>query len=127
MIRRPPRSTRTDTLSPSTTLFRSIILVVRVRLRGRLFLFLVVFLERWTRRLGAYFAVAAIFVALYLVRGGVFGQHGFEIEDFTKLDAAFIKLDRPVDDRVERPRAFAQARDHRVAARLDAFGDSDFG
>src|SRR3546814_2448778 len=78
MIRRPPRSTRTDTLSPSTTLFRSIILVVRVRLRGRLFLFLVVFLERWTRRLGAYFAVAAIFVALYLVRGGVFGQHGFE-------------------------------------------------
>src|SRR3546814_1120780 len=73
--------------------------------------------------LGAYFAVAAIFVALYLVRGGVFGQHGFEIEDFTKLDAAFIKRDRPVDDRVERQRAFAQARDHRVAARFDAFGD----
>src|SRR3546814_12036437 len=73
--------------------------------------------------LGAYFAVAAIFVALYLVRGGVFGQHGFEIEDFTKLDAAFIKRDRPVDDRVERQRAFAQARDHRVAARFDAFGE----
>src|SRR3546814_1688219 len=30
MIRRPPRSTRTDTLFPYTTLFRSIIIIVAV-------------------------------------------------------------------------------------------------
>src|SRR3546814_11196712 len=30
MIRRPPRSTRTDTLFPYTTLFRSVVLRVRV-------------------------------------------------------------------------------------------------
>src|SRR3546814_5555558 len=37
MIRRPPRSTRTDTLFPYTTLFRSEISVVRApRLRCRL-------------------------------------------------------------------------------------------
>src|SRR3546814_3374607 len=94
MIRRPPRSTRTDTLSPSTTLFRSIILVVRVRLRGRLFLFLVVFLERWTRRLGAYFAVAAIFVALYLVRGGVFRseEHTSELQSLMRISYAVFCL-----------------------------------
>src|SRR3546814_14822937 len=38
MIRRPPRSTRTDTLFPYTTLFRSLILIVlspkRLRARG---------------------------------------------------------------------------------------------
>src|SRR3546814_12485698 len=35
MIRRPPRSTRTDTLFPYTTLFRSEVLIVRTRKRGR--------------------------------------------------------------------------------------------
>src|SRR3546814_7550736 len=36
MIRRPPRSTRTDTLFPYTTLFRSIeVAVEALRLRGR--------------------------------------------------------------------------------------------
>src|SRR3546814_12395487 len=33
MIRRPPRSTRTDTLFPYTTLFRSRLLFIRCRLR----------------------------------------------------------------------------------------------
>src|SRR3546814_7546279 len=33
MIRRPPRSTRTDTLFPSTTLFRSIVKIKGVSLR----------------------------------------------------------------------------------------------
>src|SRR3546814_17125812 len=33
MIRRPPRSTRTDTLFPYTTLFRSIFLLARARQR----------------------------------------------------------------------------------------------
>src|SRR3546814_7800810 len=35
MIRRPPRSTRTDTLFPYTTLFRSLFRFVQLRLRAR--------------------------------------------------------------------------------------------
>src|SRR3546814_1207304 len=35
MIRRPPRSTRTDTLFPYTTLFRSHVVDVRVQHRGQ--------------------------------------------------------------------------------------------
>src|SRR3546814_18862189 len=34
MIRRPPRSTRTDTLFPYTTLFRSVLIVLLLRLIG---------------------------------------------------------------------------------------------
>src|SRR3546814_17777193 len=37
MIRRPPRSTRTDTLFPDTTLFRSHILRGKFHLRARIF------------------------------------------------------------------------------------------
>src|SRR3546814_5829170 len=33
MIRRPPRSTRTDTLSPYTTLFRSVVVLQRIQVR----------------------------------------------------------------------------------------------
>src|SRR3546814_20171146 len=33
MIRRPPRSTRTDTLFPDTTLFRSLVAFVEVKMR----------------------------------------------------------------------------------------------
>src|SRR3546814_5069904 len=36
MIRRPPRSTRTDTLFPYTTLFRSLAACYGLRWRGRL-------------------------------------------------------------------------------------------
>src|SRR3546814_14169902 len=35
MIRRPPRSTRTDTLFPDTTLFRSPLLILQRAHRGR--------------------------------------------------------------------------------------------
>src|SRR3546814_9143446 len=35
MIRRPPRSTRTDTLFPYTTLFRSVVIGIFDRLRRR--------------------------------------------------------------------------------------------
>src|SRR3546814_17974186 len=35
MIRRPPRSTRTDTLFPYTTLFRSFLLAVGMDLKGK--------------------------------------------------------------------------------------------
>src|SRR3546814_11674399 len=34
MLRRPPRSTRTDTLFPYTTLFRSVVVLVAVQLVG---------------------------------------------------------------------------------------------
>src|SRR3546814_9598375 len=37
MIRRPPRSTRTDTLFPYTTLFRSFLVMLRTRQLGRQF------------------------------------------------------------------------------------------
>src|SRR3546814_4521440 len=39
MIRRPPRSTRTDTLFPYTTLFRSTAVVVQTSRPSRLYLF----------------------------------------------------------------------------------------
>src|SRR3546814_12326236 len=35
MIRRPPRTTRTDTLFPYTTLFRSLLLLARIAARQR--------------------------------------------------------------------------------------------
>src|SRR3546814_15768564 len=43
MIRRPPRSTRTDTLFPYTTLFRSLIVIVAI-------VVLVVSHKRWVKR-----------------------------------------------------------------------------
>src|SRR3546814_21174455 len=43
MIRRPPRSTRTDTLFPYTTLFRSIDTLLKVAFETR---------EAWSRRIG---------------------------------------------------------------------------
>ena len=39
---------------------------------------------------------------------------------------AFVELVAPDDDGLEGQRAFAQARDHRLAAGLDALGDGDF-
>ena len=39
---------------------------------------------------------------------------------------AFDELVTPDDDGLEGQRAFAQARDHRLAAGLDALGDRDF-
>ena len=39
---------------------------------------------------------------------------------------AFVELVAPDDDGLEGQRAFAEARDHRLAAGLDALGDGDF-
>src|SRR3546814_6486015 len=47
MIRRPPRSTRTDTLFPYTTLFRSYILLSLGKLDGRSYLY------QWMNVIGA--------------------------------------------------------------------------
>ena len=50
---------------------------------------------------------------------------GFEIDDVAEQNLAFVQLVAPDDDGLEGERAFAQPRDHRLAAGLDALGDGD--
>src|SRR5580704_4631560 len=50
----------------------------------------------------------------------------FEIDDVAQEDFAFVQFVAPDDDGLEGQRAFAQPRDHRLAAGLDALGDGDF-
>ncbi|MGY4629631.1 hypothetical protein ACVWY3_007387 [Bradyrhizobium sp. USDA 4486] len=50
----------------------------------------------------------------------------FEIDDVAEEDLALVELVAPDDDGLEGQRAFAQARDHRLAAGLDALRDRDF-
>ena len=50
----------------------------------------------------------------------------FEIDDVAQEDLALVELVAPDDDGLEGERALAQARDHRLAAGLDALGDGDF-
>lgn len=50
----------------------------------------------------------------------------FEIDDVAKEDLSFVQFVAPDDDGLEGQRAFAEARDHRLAAGLDALGDRDF-
>ena len=50
----------------------------------------------------------------------------FEVDDVAQEDFAFVQFVAPDDDGLEGERAFAQARDHRLAAGLDALGDRDF-
>src|SRR5207244_8209075 len=54
------------------------------------------------------------------------GLGGFEIDDVAKEDLSFVQLVAPDDDGLEGERAFAEARDHRLAAGLDALGNRDF-
>src|SRR5690606_29716653 len=54
------------------------------------------------------------------------GIGSFEVDDLTQQDPAFVEFVAPDDDGLEGERAFAQARDHRLAAGLDALGDGDF-
>ncbi len=60
---------------------------------------------------------------LLAVRAGV-GR--FEIDDVAQQNLGVVQFVAPDDDGLEGQRAFAQARDHRLAARLDALGDGDF-
>jgi hypothetical protein len=101
------------------------VLVVLVRL---LFLFLRLFLLL-VGGAGGRFADLAI-GGILAVLGEVFrlrllGQHGVEIEDLPQLHLAGVQRFRPLDDRVEGDRAFAQAEDHRVPAGFDPLGDGD--
>src|SRR3984885_15115720 len=50
----------------------------------------------------------------------------FEIDDVAQENLAVVELVAPDDDRLEGQRALAQARDHRLAAGLDALRDRDF-
>src|SRR6516165_3647084 len=54
------------------------------------------------------------------------GISRFEIDDVAQENLALVQLVAPDDDGLERERAFAQPRDHRLAAGLDAFGNRDF-
>ena len=50
----------------------------------------------------------------------------FEIDDVAKEDLSFVQFVTPDDDGLEGQRAFAEARDHRLAAGLDALRNRDF-
>ena len=54
------------------------------------------------------------------------GVGRFEVDDVAEEDFSFVELVAPDDDGLEGERAFAEARDHRLAAGLDALGDGDF-
>ena len=60
---------------------------------------------------------------LLAVRAGV-GR--LEVDDVAQQDLGVVQFVAPDDDRLKGQRALAQAGDHRLAARLDAFGDGDF-
>ena len=61
--------------------------------------------------------------------GGVLGVGPgigrLEVDDVAKQDLAGVELVAPDDDRLEGQRRFAEPRDHRLAAGLDALGDGD--
>src|SRR5207302_2951325 len=54
------------------------------------------------------------------------GIGGFEVDDVAKEDLSFVEFVAPDDDGLEGQRAFAEARDHRLAAGLDALGNRNF-
>src|SRR3546814_10545693 len=80
MIRRPPRSTRTDTLFPDTTLFRS--------LRGR-FLVGVGFLARLDRRLAP-----TVCIDLPQRRVGRSEEHTSELQSLMRISYAVFCLQK---------------------------------
>ena len=63
---------------------------------------------------------------VHVVLGVGAGIGRFEIDDVAKEDLSLVEFVAPDDDGLEGQRAFAQARDHRLAAGLDALGDGDF-
>ena len=62
----------------------------------------------------------------HVVLGVGAGVGRFEIDDIAQEDLSVVQLVAPDDDGLEGQRALAQARDHRLAAGLDALGDRDF-
>ncbi len=63
---------------------------------------------------------------VHVVLGVGAGVGRFEIDDVAKEDLSLVELVAPDDDGLEGQLAFAEARDHRLAAGLDALGDGDF-
>ena len=54
------------------------------------------------------------------------GVGRLKVDDVAEEDFSFVELVAPDDDGLEGQRAFAEARDHRFAAGLDALGNGDF-
>src|SRR3546814_15762711 len=86
MIRRPPRSTRTDTLFPYTTLFRSVVIGIFDRLR---------------RRFGL--AVDRDIAELHIVAepaiGGIVGARDHCVQGFIRVEIAYALQIGIGDDR----------------------------
>ncbi len=61
------------------------------------------------------------FILVHLVAKG-----GFKVDDIAQKNVFVQKFVAPDGDRLKGQRAFAQARNHRVAAGLDPFGDGNF-
>src|SRR3546814_4723991 len=97
MIRRPPRSTRTDTLFPYTTLFRSVCSESRSCLTAWPTFCRPVAGKRdeWTVASGAIIGVQGCLDLLWIDRDGLDHVMGTHIEERcnTDIDRAFIALD----------------------------------
>ena len=81
--------------------------------------------RRSARHLRNGFAVGADHRRLHRLGVGA-GIGRFQIDDVAQEDFSFVQLVAPDDDGLEGERALAEARDHRLAAGLDALGDGDF-
>src|SRR3546814_2760659 len=107
MIRRPPRSTRTDTLFPYTTLFRSVFVRALGATFGHgvLFVLLGLFYDVLFFLVGGAGGLFADFIVIcralfQTLRGRTLRQHGIEIQDFAQLHFAVVERGGPFDDRV---------------------------
>src|SRR5450755_2521311 len=63
---------------------------------------------------------------VHVVLGVGTGVGRFQIDDVAEEDLSLVEFVAPDDDGLEGQRAFAQPRDHRLAAGLDALGNGDF-
>src|SRR4030088_454547 len=63
---------------------------------------------------------------VHVVLGVGPGVGRFQIDDVAKEDFSLVEFVAPDDDGLERQRAFAKPRDHRLAAGLDALGNRNF-
>src|SRR3546814_6603646 len=91
MIRRPPRSTRTDTLFPYTTLFRSIF-VIYVALPALFFQLLsktpIEKLTEWTFMFGSVFSTFIVFLIMFLRSE----EHTSELQSLMRISYAVFCL-----------------------------------
>src|SRR3546814_8462025 len=95
MIRRPPRSTRTDTLFPSTTLFRSVVVIAEIGIE--------IDHDRAVARAGARrlqnfgaLALVIAFLVIAVVAGTAYGsrseEHTSELQSLMRISYAVFCL-----------------------------------